>query len=179
MNVEGRNAVFEVLSSDKTVDKVLVQNGLRDEQSRRLVQAIKEAGVKFSFTDKSVLDKMRELSDYTFIATEKDSVYQLFGYDNALGDISDGISIPDEYTYNDCNTRMELLRGLMDSSGWISGLMHISALNYMAPNEVIGRQFEELIYGLGWSFKKTGLLTYQLHVPNADKMKFFSIHIER
>ena len=76
MNVEGRNAVFEVLSSDKTVDKVLVQNGLRDEQSRRLVQAIKEAGVKFSFTDKSVLDKMSRSGKHQgFIAVLTEFVY--------------------------------------------------------------------------------------------------------
>ncbi len=76
MNVEGRNAVFEVLSSDKTVDKVLVQNGLRDEQSRKLVQAIKEAGVKFSYTDKSVLDKMSRSGKHQgFIAVLTEFVY--------------------------------------------------------------------------------------------------------
>ena len=76
MNVEGRNAVFEVLSSDKTVDKVLVQNGLRDEQSRKLVQAIKEAGVKFSYTDKSVLDKMSKSGKHQgFIAVLTEFVY--------------------------------------------------------------------------------------------------------
>lgn len=57
MNVEGRNAVYEVINSDKTVDKVLVQNGLKDAESRRLLSLIKESGVKFVFTDKSVLDK--------------------------------------------------------------------------------------------------------------------------
>lgn len=76
MNVEGRNAVFEVLSSDKTVDKVLVQNGLRDEQSRKLVQAIKESGVKFSYTDKSVLDKMSKSGKHQgFIAVLTEFVY--------------------------------------------------------------------------------------------------------
>ena len=76
MNVEGRNAVYEVLSSEKTVDKVLVQNGLRDIESKKLVSAIKEAGVKFSFTDKSVLDKMSRSGKHQgFIAVTTDFCY--------------------------------------------------------------------------------------------------------
>ena len=80
MNVEGRNAVREVINSDKTVDKILVQNGLRDEQSRTLINAIKESGVKFSFAEKAVLDKMSNtgkhqgfiavLSEYTYCEIE-------------------------------------------------------------------------------------------------------------
>ena len=41
MKVEGRNSVYELLSSTKTVDKILVQNGLRDAPSRELISAIK------------------------------------------------------------------------------------------------------------------------------------------
>ena len=48
MKVEGRNAVRELLNSSQTVDKVLVQNGLRDKESRDLVRDIKESGIKFS-----------------------------------------------------------------------------------------------------------------------------------
>ena len=76
MNVEGRNAVYELISTDKTVDKVLVQNGMRDEDSRKLVNAIKEAGIKFSYTDKSVLDKMSTTRRHQgFIAVVTDFVY--------------------------------------------------------------------------------------------------------
>ena len=76
MNVEGRNAVYELLSTDKAVDKVLVQNGMRDEDSRKLVNAIKEAGIKFSYTDKSVLDKMSTTRRHQgFIAVVTDFVY--------------------------------------------------------------------------------------------------------
>ena len=57
MIVEGRNAVSELIKTQKTIDKVLVQNGLRDQPSRELVQELREAGVKVSYTDKSVLDK--------------------------------------------------------------------------------------------------------------------------
>lgn len=69
MIVEGRNSVQEIINSDKTVDKILVQNGLRDEESKRLVFKIKESGIKFSYTDKAVLDKMsRSKKHQGFIA---------------------------------------------------------------------------------------------------------------
>lgn len=58
MIVEGRNSVREIINSDKTVDKIIIQNGLRDEESRKLISAIKESGIKFSYTDKAVLDKL-------------------------------------------------------------------------------------------------------------------------
>lgn len=76
MNVEGRNAVFEVINSEKTVDKVFVQNGQRDAESRRLLSAIKMSGVKFVFTDKSVLDKMSKSGKHQgFIAQITDFQY--------------------------------------------------------------------------------------------------------
>jgi len=57
MTIEGKNAVSELIKTQKTIDKVLVQNGLRDEASRSLVNALREQGVKVSYADKSVLDK--------------------------------------------------------------------------------------------------------------------------
>lgn len=76
MNAEGRNAVREAVASAKTVDKVLVQNGLRDSESKELLRQIKESGVKFSFTDKSVLDKLSTTKKHQgFIAFLSDFVY--------------------------------------------------------------------------------------------------------
>ena len=76
MNAEGRNAVREAVSSSKTVDKVLVQNGLRDGESKELIRLIKESGIKFSFTDKSVLDKLSTTKKHQgFIAFLSDFVY--------------------------------------------------------------------------------------------------------
>ena len=57
MTVEGKNAVSELIKTQKTIDKVLVQNGMRDAESRKLVSEIRERGVKIAFADKSVLDK--------------------------------------------------------------------------------------------------------------------------
>ena len=35
MKTEGRNAVYELLKTDREIDKVLVQNDLKDEASRK------------------------------------------------------------------------------------------------------------------------------------------------
>ena len=56
MKIEGRNAVLEAVKSGKTIDRVLVRNGMRDEPSRQLVSAIKAAGVKIHFVDKITID---------------------------------------------------------------------------------------------------------------------------
>lgn len=56
MKIEGRNAVAEAIKSGKTIDRVLVRNGMRDEPSRALVSAIKTAGVKVHFVDKITID---------------------------------------------------------------------------------------------------------------------------
>ena len=76
MKVEGRNAVRELLNSSQTVDKVLVQNGLRDKESRELVRDIKESGIKFSYCEKSVLDKESVTKKHQgFVAYVTDFVY--------------------------------------------------------------------------------------------------------
>ena len=49
MKIIGKNAVLELIKTDKTVDKILVMNGLRDEQSRTLVKQAKNRGYKVQF----------------------------------------------------------------------------------------------------------------------------------
>ena len=56
MKIEGRNAVLEAVKSGKTIDRVLVRNGMRDEPSRALVSTIKAAGIKVHFVDKITID---------------------------------------------------------------------------------------------------------------------------
>ena len=55
MKIEGKNSVRELLKTGKTIDKVLVANGMRDAESKMLVSVIKSAGVKVSFADKSIV----------------------------------------------------------------------------------------------------------------------------
>ncbi|MBQ9482064.1 MAG: 23S rRNA (guanosine(2251)-2'-O)-methyltransferase RlmB [Clostridia bacterium] len=56
MKIEGRNAVLEAVKSGKTIDRVMVRNGMRDEASRSLTSAIKSAGIKVHFVDKITID---------------------------------------------------------------------------------------------------------------------------
>lgn len=90
MKVEGRNAVYELLKSAKTVDKVLVQNGLRDEASKNLLQEIKNEGVKYVFCEKAVLDKESVTKKHQgFVAYASDFIYA------DLEDVLDGIKNKD------------------------------------------------------------------------------------
>ena len=51
MKITGKNAVAELIKTDKTVDKILVMNGMRDEQSRELVKQAKNRGYKVQFAE--------------------------------------------------------------------------------------------------------------------------------
>ena len=58
MKIEGRNSVRELLKTGKTIDKILIANGMRGTESEALLKDIKKSGAKFQFADKSVLDKI-------------------------------------------------------------------------------------------------------------------------
>ena len=86
MKIEGKNSVRELLKTDKTIDKLLVQNGLRDEESRKIVAEAKNCGIKIHFADKAILDK--EGSRHQgFIAYTSDYAYADF--DDILEDVKD------------------------------------------------------------------------------------------
>ena len=88
MKIEGKNSVRELIKSEKTVDKVLVQNGMRDEESRTLAGQIKQAGIKISFADKSILDKESETRRHQgFIAFVSD--YKYVELDDILNAVKD------------------------------------------------------------------------------------------
>lgn len=57
MKIEGRNAVEELIKSGKTVEKVIVQNGMRDLASTKLLSLIRSEKIKVQFADKSALDR--------------------------------------------------------------------------------------------------------------------------
>ena len=60
MKVEGRNAVYELLKTDKEIDKVLVQKDLKDEASKRLINIMRSHKVKVQPVDKYVIEKESE-----------------------------------------------------------------------------------------------------------------------
>jgi len=92
MKVEGRNSVYELLKTDKEIDKVLVQKDLQDEASKRLINVIRSHKVKVQVVDKRVIDKESESKhSQGFIAFVSD--YKYFD----LEDILDGCKDKDGF----------------------------------------------------------------------------------
>lgn len=56
MNTEGRNAVLELLKTDKTIEKIMLEKGGQGTLSRIFAEA-REKGVRVQFVDRRVLDK--------------------------------------------------------------------------------------------------------------------------
>ena len=76
MKITGRNAVFELLKAGRETDKVLVENGLRDAESKKLLGALRESRVKVQFCDRAVMDKEAGNSRHQgFIAFVSDYEY--------------------------------------------------------------------------------------------------------
>ncbi|MBO5926286.1 MAG: 23S rRNA (guanosine(2251)-2'-O)-methyltransferase RlmB [Clostridia bacterium] len=103
MKIEGRNAISELLKTDKTVDKILIMNGMRDGESRALLNAIRQKGYKFQFVEKAIIDKETQTDRHQgFIAYVSDYVYadfdevliKLKDKDDAFLVICDGIEDP-------------------------------------------------------------------------------------
>ena len=103
MKITGKNAVAELIKTDKTVDKILVMNGMRDEQSRELVKQAKNRGYKVQFAEKAVLDKECGTGKHQgFIAYTSDFVYTDFdellsfvaNKEDAFIVVADGIEDP-------------------------------------------------------------------------------------
>ena len=79
MKVEGRNAVLELLKTGKTIDKILIMNGMRDNESRSVLNAIRSNGCKFQFVEKAIMDKETETKRHQgFIAFVSDYLYADF-----------------------------------------------------------------------------------------------------
>ena len=76
MKTEGRNAVIELLKTDKNIDKILVQKDLKDDASKRLINIIRSNKVKIQIVDKYVIDKESESKrSQGFIAYVSDYKY--------------------------------------------------------------------------------------------------------
>lgn len=56
----GRNPVIEALENDRTMDKIMIQDGLRHSQIGLIRNLAKEKGIVYQFVDKRKLDKMCE-----------------------------------------------------------------------------------------------------------------------
>ncbi len=88
MKIEGRNAVLELLKTDKTIDKILIMNGMRDNESRTLINAIRNNGCKFQFVEKAIMDKETETRRHQgFIAFVSD--YKYADFDEVIKKLQD------------------------------------------------------------------------------------------
>lgn len=76
MRIEGRNAVAELLKTDKNIDKVLADSALVDEGAKRLLRQLREKNIKIQYADKKALDKESEQGRHQgFIAYASDFKY--------------------------------------------------------------------------------------------------------
>jgi len=88
MKVEGRNSVYELLKTDKEIDKVLVQKDLKDDASKRLINVIRSHKVKVQLVDKYVIEKESESKrNQGFIAYVSD--YKYFDIDDIIDGAKD------------------------------------------------------------------------------------------
>ena len=88
MKVEGRNAVYELLKTDKEIDKILVQKDLKDDASKRLINVIRSHKIKLQPVDKYVIEKESESKRHQgFIAYV--SEYKYFDVDDILNDVKE------------------------------------------------------------------------------------------
>ena len=85
MKVEGRKSVYELLKTDKEIDKVLVQKDLKDDASKRLINIIRSHKVKVQLVDKYVIEKESESKrSQGFIAFTSD--YKYFDIEDVIED---------------------------------------------------------------------------------------------
>ena len=76
MKIEGRNAVYELLKTEREIDKVLVQKDLKDEASKRLINIMRSHRVKVQLVDKYVIEKESESKrSQGFVAFTSDYEY--------------------------------------------------------------------------------------------------------
>ncbi len=95
MKTEGRNAVLELLKTDKTIDKILMEKGAQGTLGRIFAEARKK-DIRVQFVDRAILDKeSAEKRHQGVIAFTTDFVYtdfyELGGEGNSLIVLCDGI----------------------------------------------------------------------------------------
>lgn len=179
MLIEGKNAVVELLKTEKTIDKILVQNGLRDEQSRNIVKLAKDRGVKITYTDKSVLDKTSEngrhqgfmafVSEFEY-ADEDDMIENADGKDCfflVLDGIVDPHNLGSIIRVAECAGIDGIFIGKHRSAAVTDAVMRISegAANHMPVARVVN------VNGIIEKLKKAGVWVYALELGGQDIYK--------
>ncbi len=85
MKIEGRNSVYELLKTDKEIDKILVQKDLKDDASKRLLNIIRSHQIKVQLVDKYIIEKeSTDKRSQGFIAYVSD--YKYFELEDIIED---------------------------------------------------------------------------------------------
>ena len=58
--IEGRNSILEAIRAGRTIDKIYIQDGLRDSSISQIISKVKGTGAVISFVKKQRLDEMSE-----------------------------------------------------------------------------------------------------------------------
>ena len=180
MKIEGKNSVRELLKTKKTIDKILIANGMRDEESKNLLNIIKSSGAKYQFADKSVLDKESEgrrhqgfiayVSDYKY--TEFDDILSAIdGKEDAFLVLLDGVEDPHNLgsviRVCECAGVDGLIIGKRRSASVTDAVMRISE---GSANHVKIARVTNLNVALE-EIKKAGVWTYALELGGSDIYK--------
>ena len=73
MKIEGKNAVTECISSGKTIEKIIIQNGI---DAKNIIDLARDRGIKIQFANKSALDDLSVTKKHQgIIALTSDFVY--------------------------------------------------------------------------------------------------------
>ena len=57
MKIEGRNAVLEAINSGTTIDRLIIEKGLKDNFANKIIDAAKSRSIKIFFREKLALDR--------------------------------------------------------------------------------------------------------------------------
>lgn len=143
------------------------------------------SSVIISSNDQEILDRVRiELPsclmlrhkgkyDYTIIHKTKKTTHQGYGLNifkeelvrlNLFGKKSKDKFIPDEYSYSSVEQRIDLLRGLLDTDGWVekngtSKRIQFSSISSLLANGVVW--LVESLGGKAWITEKTPNYSYK------------------
>ena len=95
MKTEGRNAVLELLKTDKTVEKILLEKGAQGTLAKIFAEARKK-NIRVQFVDRAALDRESETKRHQGViayttAYEYADLHDLFGGENSLIVLCDGI----------------------------------------------------------------------------------------
>lgn len=133
----------------------------------------------------------KDPKDYSYIFKDKEGhairTDTFFKDYPELIDYSRHRSIPEDYLYNDVNTRTRLLQGLMDTDGSITCGENRYNVTYSSTSFALLKDIQTLIYSLGYTTgpihvdKRTDKYTenfcgsFHLRVPNIAKPSLFTV----